>query len=48
LRTGDVTAEEHAMLFHVDPQVLLGDSRIVEQFLPDVFGEVVGPLAHCA
>jgi hypothetical protein len=36
------------MLFHVDLQVLLGDARIVEEFLADVLGEVVGPLAHCA
>jgi len=35
------------MLFDVHLQVLLGDPRIVEQFLADVFGEVVGPLAHC-
>jgi hypothetical protein len=48
LKTGDVTAEEDPMLFYVDLQVLLRDSRIVEQFLADVLGEVVGSIAHCA
>jgi hypothetical protein len=36
------------MLLDVDLQVLLGDAWIVEQFLADMFGKIVGSIAHCA